>query len=227
MPTLKINGKEITVEPGTTIMQAADTLGIHIPRFCYHKELTVAGNCRMCLVEIEKNPKLQISCNTAATDGMVVRTDTPQVREAVRGVLELILINHPIDCPVCDQAGECWLQNYYMMFGLYTSRFKLEDKVHKPKRVDLGPIVLDAERCVLCSRCVRFCGEVTKTNEMEIFERGDHSEIRTYPGQKLDGNKYAGNLADICPVGALTSRDFRFRCRAWFLKTAESICPGG
>jgi NADH-quinone oxidoreductase subunit G len=113
-----------------------------------------------------------------------------------------------------------------MMFGLYSSRFMLEDKVHKPKRVDLGPIVLDAERCVLCSRCVRFCSEVTKTSEMEIFERGDHSEIRTYQGQKLDKNKYAGNLVDICPVGALTSRDFRFRCRAWFLKTAESICPG-
>ena len=179
----------------------------------------------MCLVEIKNVPKLQTACSTVVTNGMEVRTDTPQVREAVRGVLEFTLINHPIDCPICDQAGECGLQIYYMKYGLYPSRFKLEDKVHKPKVVDIGPISLDAERCILCTRCVRFCEEIDHSNEMVIFNRGDHSEVGTYQNRKLT-SKYAWNLIDICPVGALTSKDFRFKCRVWYLKEGPSICPG-
>jgi NADH-quinone oxidoreductase subunit G len=226
MPTFIINGIAASVPNGTTILEAAKEIGIEIPHYCYHPKLSIAGNCRMCLVEVEKFPKLQISCNTVVTEGMVVRTDTEKVRKAVTGVLELMLIHHPIDCPICDQAGECGLQNYYMKFGLHKSRYPLEDKVHKKKVQDIGgQIVLDAERCILCSRCVRFLQEITKTCEMEFFERGDHSEISIFPGRPLK-NLYTGNLADICPVGALTNKDFRFKCRVWFLKSADSICPG-
>ncbi|MGE5700495.1 MAG: molybdopterin-dependent oxidoreductase [Deltaproteobacteria bacterium] len=226
MPTFVINGMSATVADGMTILEAAKQLGIEIPHYCYHPKLSIAGNCRMCLVEVEKFPKLQISCNTVVTEGMVVRTDTEKVRKAVTGVLELMLIHHPIDCPICDQAGECGLQNYYMKFGLHKSRFALEDKVHKKKVQDIGgQIVLDAERCILCSRCVRFLREVTGTCEMEFFSRGDHSEISIFPGRPLS-NDYTGNLADICPVGALTNKDFRFKCRVWFLKSADSICTG-
>ncbi len=226
MPTFTINGISATVPDGTTILAAAVRIGVEIPHYCYHPKLSIAGNCRMCLVEVEKFPKLQIACNTVVTEGMVVRTDTEKVRKAVTGVLELMLIHHPVDCPICDQAGECGLQNYYMKYGLHKSRYDLEDKVHKKKVQDIGgQIVLDAERCILCSRCVRFLREVTNTCEMEFFQRGDHSEISIFPGKKLNNN-YTGNLADICPVGALTNKDFRFKCRVWFLSTFESICTG-
>ncbi len=226
MPTLSINGISVEVPAGTTILEAARSAGIEIPHYCYHPKLSIAGNCRMCLVEVEKFPKLQTACSTVVTDGMVVKTDNEKVKKAVTGVLEFILINHPIDCPICDQAGECGLQNYYMKYGLQKSRFALEDKVHKKKVQDIGgQIVLDAERCILCSRCVRFLQEVTKTGELDFFSRGNHSEISVFPGKPLDNN-YTGNLADICPVGALTSKDFRFKCRVWFLRGARSICPG-
>ncbi len=226
MPNVTINGKVVDVPEGTTILNAAKRIGVEIPHYCYHPKLSVAGNCRMCLVEVEKFPKLQTACSTAVSEGMVVRTDTEKVRKAVTGVLELMLIHHPIDCPICDQAGECGLQNYYMKYGLHRSRFALEDKVHKKKVQDIGgQIVLDAERCILCSRCVRFLDEVTGTQELHFFNRGDHSEISIFPGRPLD-NHYTGNLADICPVGALTSKDFRFKCRVWFLSSVNSICPG-
>jgi NADH-quinone oxidoreductase subunit G len=226
MANVTINGTVVDVPGGTTILEAAKTIGVEIPHYCYHPKLSIAGNCRMCLVEVEKFPKLQTACSTVATDGMVVRTDTEKVRKAVTGVLELMLIHHPIDCPICDQAGECGLQNYYMKYGLHKSRFALEEKVHKKKVQDIGgQIVLDAERCILCSRCVRFLEEVTGTQELHFFDRGDHSEISTFPGRPLDNN-YTGNLADICPVGALTSKDFRFKCRVWFLSGANSICTG-
>lgn len=226
MPTLTINGMTVEVPQGTTILNAAKEVGVEIPHYCYHPKLSVAGNCRMCLVEVEKFPKLQTACSTVVTDGMVVRTDTEKVRKAVTGVLELMLIHHPIDCPICDQAGECGLQNYYMKFGLHRSRYALEDKIHKKKVQDIGgQIMLDAERCILCSRCVRFLTEVTGTQELHFFNRGDHSEISIFPGRPLS-NDYTGNLADICPVGALTSKDFRFKCRVWFLKSADSICTG-
>ncbi len=225
MVTLKINDKEATVPEGTNIIEAAKSIGIEIPHYCYHPDLCITGNCRMCLVELKNVPKLQTACSTVVSNGMEVCTDTPVVQEAVRGVLEFTLINHPIDCPICDQAGECGLQTYYMKYGLYPSRFKLEDKVHKPKVVDIGPIMLDAERCILCTRCVRFCEEIDHSNEMVIFNRGDRSEVGTYQNKKLT-SKYAWNLIDICPVGALTSKDFRFKCRVWYLKEGPSICPG-
>ncbi|MBI5575886.1 MAG: (2Fe-2S)-binding protein [Deltaproteobacteria bacterium] len=226
MPTFTINGISATVPDGTTILAAAIRIGVEIPHYCYHPKLSIAGNCRMCLVEVEKFPKLQIACNTVVTEGMVVRTDTEKIRKAVTGVLELMLIHHPVDCPICDQAGECGLQNYYMKYGLHKSRYDLEDKVRKKKVQDIGGmIVLDAERCILCSRCIRFLREVSKTCEMEFFQRGDHSEISIFPGRKLD-NYYTGNLADICPVGALTNKDFRFKCRVWFLSSFDSVCTG-
>ena len=222
---LTIDGKEIVARDEATIIQAAHEAGIVIPHYCYHPKLSVAGNCRMCLIELEGRPKLEISCNTPVADDMVVFTNSPKVVEGRRGVLEFLLINHPLDCPICDQAGECGLQDYYMSYGLYQSRFQ-EEKVHGRKVVDFGPdVVFDSERCILCTRCVRFCDEVTHTNELGIFERGDSAQIATFPGKQLD-NPYAGNTVDICPVGALTSKDFRFKIRVWFLQETPSVCPG-
>ena len=222
---LTIDGKEIIARDDATVIQAAHEAGIVIPHYCYHPKLSIAGNCRMCLIELEGRPKLEISCNTPVADDMVVHTNSPRVVEGRRGVLEFLLINHPLDCPICDQAGECGLQDYYMQYGLYHSRFQ-EEKVHGRKVVDFGPdVVFDAERCILCTRCVRFCQEITKTNELGIFERGDTAQISTFPGKQLD-NPYAGNTVDICPVGALTSKDFRFKIRVWFLQETPSICPG-
>jgi NADH-quinone oxidoreductase subunit G len=225
MPKCTIDGKEIEVPPGTTVIQAALTLGIHIPHFCWHEDLAVDGNCRMCLVEVEKMPKLQIACNTMVSDGMVVRTESEKAAEAHRTTLEFLLVNHPIDCPVCDQAGECYLQDQYMEHGLHNSEVQLEDKVHKRKVVDLGAIMLDAERCVLCSRCIRFEKEVTGTNSFEFVNRGDHTQISTFENRPIE-HDYAGNLADVCPVGALLSHDFRFKMRVWFLESTDSVCPG-
>lgn len=223
VPRVTIDGKTTEVEKGTTVFQAAKKLDIFIPHFCYHPGLSIAGNCRMCLVEIEKVPKLQISCATVCTDNMIVFTNTPKVQKAQKGVLEFILINHPIDCPICDQAGECVLQdNYYKVSG-QPSRFK-DEKVHKEKVLNLGKeIILDQERCILCTRCVRFMREVAKSEELGVFGRGDHSYINTFPEEKLKSD-YAGNIVDICPVGALTNENFRFQCRVWFAITNNSIC---
>jgi len=220
---LTINDKSVVAKPGMTVFQAAQTAGIFIPHYCYHPDLSIAGVCRMCMCEIEKNPRLQISCNTTVAEGMVVRTDTPKVKETVQSVLELHLINHPLDCPICDKAGECKLQDYYKDYGLYKSRVEYDSKNHKPKVVDIGTIVLDDERCILCTRCVRFTAEVTKTNELGIFNRGDRSILRTYDEKPLR-NDYTGNLADICPVGALTAKEFRFKQRVWFLDRNDSVC---
>ena len=225
MPKLTIDDREIEATPGETILQAAASAGIEIPHYCYHPDLPIDGNCRMCLVEVEKWPKMPVACATAVTEGMVVRTNTDRVKEAVRGVLEFLLINHPVDCPVCDQAGECRLQDYYMIYGLHTSEIPLEMKVRKRKVIDLGPIVLDSERCVMCNRCVRFCRYVTKTGELQFFQRGDHVEIGTFQDRPII-NPYSGNVVDMCPVGALTSRDFRFKCRVWFLHSTDSVCVG-
>ena len=225
MPKLTVDGKEIEVEAGTNLIEVARRLGIDVPHYCYHPSLSIAGQCRLCMVDIEKTPRPSIACNTPAADGMVVHTQTERVKDMRRSMMEFHLINHPLDCPVCDQAGECWLQIYYMQHGLYDPRM-LDEKVHKPKAVPLGPhVMLDAERCILCSRCVRFCDEITGTGELGIFGRGDHSEIGLFPGQDLENN-YSGNVVDICPVGALTDRDFRFRVRVWYLDTTKSICPG-
>jgi NADH-quinone oxidoreductase subunit G len=225
MPKLTIDGKPLEVPAGTNLIEAARQVGIEVPHYCYHPALSIAGQCRLCMVDIEKAPRPTIACNTQAADGMVVHTQTPRVLETRRSVMEWHLINHPLDCPVCDQAGECWLQIYYMQHGLYEPRM-IDDKVHKPKAVPLGQyVILDAERCILCSRCVRFCDEITGTGELGIFHRGDHSEIGLFPGTTLD-NPYSGNVIDICPVGALTDRDFRFQVRVWYLDRAKSVCPG-
>lgn len=225
MPKLTIDGQEVEVPEGTNLIEAARQVGAEVPHYCYHPKLSIAGNCRICQVEIEKMPKLQIACNTKATDGMVVHTKSPRVLEARQGVLEFILVNHPIDCPVCDQAGECKLQEYYMQHDLKVSRMD-EEKVHKDKAIPLGPeVMLDMERCILCSRCIRFCQEIAHEDQLCFTERGDHTELTCYPGRELD-NAYSLNTVDICPVGALTSRDFRFKQRVWFLKSTDSICPG-
>lgn len=226
MPKLTIDGKEIEVPAGTTIIQAADKLGITVPRYCYHPALPVAGNCRICMVEVEKAPKLQIACYTPVADGMVVKTTSPKVLEARKTVLEFLLVNHPVDCPVCDQAGECKLQDYYMDHGRYESRLG-DVKVKKEKKAfSIGPtVMLDQERCILCTRCVRFTDTITKTSEFGVFNRGDHSQLDLYPGKQLDNN-YSGNVVDICPVGALTDQDFRFKCRVWYLDKTKSVCPG-
>ncbi len=225
MPTLEIDGQSVTVEEGVNLIQAAERVGIEIPHYCYHPCLSVAGSCRMCLIEVEKMPKLQIACNTRATEGMVVRTQSEQVKRARAAVLEFLLLNHPVDCPICDQAGECKLQDYYMDYDRQASRFPLEAKVRKGKAIDIGPLImLDQERCILCTRCIRFLDEVTKTSELGVFERGNHCQIELFPGKRLD-NPYSGNVADICPVGALTNKDFRFRARVWYLERTSSVCP--
>lgn len=224
MPKVTINGKEVDVPEGLNLVQAAELIGEEIPHYCYHPGLTVVGNCRMCLVEVEKAPKLAIACNTKAAEGMVVHTNNQRVKTAQAAVLEFLLINHPIDCPVCDQAGECKLQDYYMDYDRRPSQFELERKVHKGKAIDVGSgVMLDQERCILCARCTRFFDEVTHTGELSIFERGDHCKIDTFPDRKID-NKYAGNVIDICPVGALTEKDFRFRMRVWYLHRTLSVC---
>jgi NADH-quinone oxidoreductase subunit G len=225
MPKCTIDGKPIEVAPGTTVLRAALDNGIHIQHFCWHPDLPVDGNCRTCMIEVEKMPKLQIACNTVITEGMVVHTTSPKAREAQRSALEFLLVNHPIDCPVCDQAGECYLQDYYMKVGLYQSKVQPEDKVKKRKILDLGPIMLDQERCVLCSRCLRFEKEVTGTNSLEFVTRGDQVRIRSFEDRPIS-HEYALNLAEVCPVGALLNHDFRFKVRVWFLKEHESVCPG-
>jgi NADH-quinone oxidoreductase subunit G len=225
MPKLTIDGKQIEVPAGTNLIEAARAAGIDVPHYCYHPGLSIAGQCRLCMVDVANTPRPTIACNTLAAEGMVVLTESERVLETRKSIMEFHLINHPLDCPVCDQAGECWLQIYYMKHGLYDARM-VDEKVHKPKAVPLGPtVMLDAERCILCSRCVRFCDEITGTGELGIFHRGDHSEIGLFPGAELT-NKYSGNVVDICPVGALTDRDFRFQVRVWYLDTAKSVCPG-
>lgn len=223
--TLTIDDKKVTVEKGTTVLEAAKAVGVEIPHYCYHPALSIAGNCRMCLVEIEKMPKPMIGCQTVAAEGMVVKTQSEKVKQMQRSVMEFQLINHPLDCPTCDQAGECSLQNYYMKYDKVPSRFN-EEKVHKGKMIDIGAnVMLDQERCIACTRCIRFCKEIAKNGELTLSYRGDHTKITTFPGKKLS-NPYAGNTVDLCPVGALTSKDFRYKKRVWFLKVTNSICPG-
>ena len=230
MPLITIDGRPLEVEAGTLIIQAADRLGVEIPRFCYHPDLRPEGNCRICLVRAKGYPRPIAACSTPVADGMVIQTahSDEETRRAVNGVLEFLLINHPLDCPICDQSGECALQDFYMNpdYGLHDSQVDPPDKVRKRKAIDLGPmVVLDSERCVMCSRCVRFSREVSGYGELEFVDRGDHVELKAFADRALV-DPYAGNLVDICPVGALTSRDFRFKRRVWYLASAPSICPG-
>jgi NADH-quinone oxidoreductase subunit G len=225
MPKLLIDGQEIEVSEGTTLIEAAQSLGIEIPRFCYHPGLPIAGNCRMCLVEVEKAPKLQISCQTTAMEGMVVQTASEKVVRAQRAVMEFLLIHHPLDCTICDKAGECMLQEQSKGYGQGASRY-VERKVNFNKALDIGRhIMLDQERCINCTRCVRFCNHVTKTGELSFFQRGQHSMLGIYPGKRLD-NDYSGNVVDVCPVGALTLKEFRFQNRVWYLRNRPSVCAG-
>lgn len=225
MPKIKIDGKEVDVTAGKTVLQAALDNNSFVPHYCYHPKLSIAGNCRMCLVEVVGRPKLEISCNLQITEGMEILTNSQKVQDAQKSVLEFILINHPLDCPICDQAGECKLQDYYFQHSAVPSRFE-ETKVQKPKVKPLGDLVmLDDERCIVCTRCVRFCDEVAKTDELCVTQRGDHSTITTFHGEPMK-NAYTLNTVDICPVGALTNRDFRFNKRVWFLSKTPSICTG-
>jgi NADH-quinone oxidoreductase subunit G len=235
-----ISGKPIP----TTMIQACAAAKVDVPHYCYHPKLPVAGNCRMCLVEfgtpalgpdrkpiinpdgsvkIMKSPRPAIACATPISPGMEIYTSTPGVKAMREGVLEFLLINHPLDCPICDQAGECKLQEYSVDYGRSESRF-VEAKVHKPKRVDLGPrIALDDERCILCTRCIRFTKDIVGDDALGIVNRGSYNTLTAYPGKIFDNN-YTLNTVDLCPVGALTSKDFRFKMRVWFLKETRSIC---
>lgn len=225
MPKFILDGKEIEFTQGQTIIEAAKAYGIDIPHFCWHPSLSVSGNCRMCLVEVEKMPKLVIACSTVAAEGMVVHSQSQKTVEARNAVMEFFLINHPLDCPICDEAGECKLQDYAYQHGKGESRF-VDEKNHKDKRVALGPYVMfDAERCISCSRCIRFCDEIAKDPELTFIKRGDRVTIVTYPGEELD-NPYSLNTTDICPVGALTNRDFRFQARVWDMSSTKSVCIG-
>lgn len=220
---LKWNGKEIEAKKGSNLLKAALDNGIDVAHYCYHSGLSVAGVCRMCMVEQEGVPRPFPACNATCNEGMVVRNDTPKIKDAVEATLQFHLVNHPLDCPVCDQAGECGLQDYYMKYGKYDSQM-IDKKVHKEKVQDIGrDVMLDAERCILCSRCTRFTSEVTGTYELGILNRGDHAEITVNENLK---NDYAQNLVDICPVGALTSKDFRFKQRVWFLEDVYTTCIG-
>jgi NADH-quinone oxidoreductase subunit G len=241
---VQINGVWHQFPKGTRVIEACEQAGSFVPRYCYHKKLSSPGNCRMCLIEMgfprlgpDRKPELgpdnkpiinwmprpQISCAQDVAEGMGVRTNSPLVKECQRGVMEFLLINHPLDCPICDQAGECRLQEFSVDFGTSKSRF-LENKVKKPKNVVLGPrVTLDDERCILCSRCIRFCQEIAHDDVLGFVDRGSYTVLTAHPGKRLENN-YSLNTVDICPVGALTSTDFRFKMRVWFLKETKSIC---
>lgn len=246
MPQIIIDGRIIEAAPGKTIIEAALDNGITIPHFCWHPALSVAGNCRMCLVNVGSHkkdtdgslmysddgapvvnwiPKMQIACATPVADGMIVDTVSKKTDDAQNAVMEFLLINHPLDCPICDEAGQCKLQEYAFMHSKGKSRFN-EEKTQKEKRVELGPnVMFDGERCISCSRCIRFADEVAKQPVLSFVQRGDKVTIRTFPDTTFD-SEYSMNVIDICPVGALTSIDFRFKARVWEMSFTDSICPG-
>jgi NADH-quinone oxidoreductase subunit G len=251
MPSFKLDGKTIPFEPGDTIINAARKAGVEIPHYCWHPGLSAPANCRMCLVEIKPaanqrpitldvltldpktgeykyvpKPKLQPACQYPAVDGQEVLGDaSPHVQEARKGVQEFLLLNHPVDCPICDQAGECKLQDYWLEHQKTQKRMR-DEPVHKPKAIVFGPsIVYDAERCVMCTRCIRFMAEVAKDPVLDMRERGNLNEITVAPGRQLDGN-YTLMTEHVCPVGALTATDFRFKARVWFLRSVKSVCQG-
>jgi NADH-quinone oxidoreductase subunit G len=224
--TFTVNGKEVVAKPGTNMIEAAKQVGVEIPYYCYHPRLSIAANCRMCLVEASNAPKLVPACQTAIAEGIAVKTTTAKVKDEQRAVMEFLLLNHPVDCSICDQAGECKLQDYYMRHDHKPSRL-VGTKVLRDKRKVLGPtVVLDQERCILCTRCVRFMTEVANEPQLGVFGRGSHERIDVFPGSTGLTSNYSGNVVDLCPVGALLNRDFRFRARAWFLSAAPSVCTG-
>ena len=223
---LKINGQEVEASKGSTVLEAARTAGIEIPHFCYHPTLELVGSCRMCQVEFVAGERtfLGVSCRTTATDGMEVLTHTESAVRARAGVLEFLLANHPLDCAICDKAGECPLQDYTYDHGFTEGRTQESRRTGIKKTPLGGHIIFDSERCILCTRCVRFMTDYAKAPQLCVSGRGDKSQISTFPGRQLDSN-YTGNLADICPVGALTLEEFRFACRSWNLESTPTVCP--
>ena len=223
MPKLTIDGRQTEVRHGATVMEAANGLGIYIPHFCYHKKLSIAANCRMCLVQIEKAPKPQPACATPVTDGMKVFTRSDYARQAQDGVMEFLLINHPLDCPICDQGGECQLQDLAVGYGKSASRYTEEKRVVLNK--NLGPLIsTDMTRCIHCTRCVRFGQELAGIMELGMIGRGEHAEILAFVGKTVD-SELSGNMIDLCPVGALTSKPFRYTSRNWELSGRKSVSP--
>lgn len=221
MPTLNVDGVEVTVEDGATVLQACEEAGAEIPRFCYHERLSIAGNCRMCLVELEKAPKLVASCAMPAGEGMVIHTNTEKVKNGREGAMEFLLINHPLDCPICDQGGECDLQDQSMSYGSGNSRY-LESK-RAVEEKNMGPLIKTTmTRCIHCTRCVRFATEVAGVEELGALNRGENTEIVTYLEEALN-SELSGNIIDLCPVGALTSKPYAFTARPWELRKTESV----
>src|SRR4051794_11537837 len=223
MPWITVDGKRIEAKDRQMILQACNDAGYPIPQYCYHPGLSIPASCRICLVEVEGIPKLVPSCQTPIRDGMVVHSKSTKAIANQKQVMEYLLINHPLDCPVCDQAGECYLQDYSYQYGRSQSRFE-EDKIKNPKK-DVGDkVMLYADRCIMCTRCVRFTREVSGTSELYVDGRGHKEEIDIFPGRPVN-NKLAGNVVDLCPVGALLDKDFLFKQRVWLLKNAPSISP--
>ncbi|PCI64433.1 MAG: NADH-quinone oxidoreductase subunit G [Kordiimonadales bacterium] len=221
MPTLTINGQEVTVDQGSTVIQACEKVGVEVPRFCYHERLSIAGNCRMCLVDMEKSPKPIASCAMPAGEGMVIHTDTERVKKAREGVMEFLLINHPLDCPICDQGGECELQDQSVAFGGGTSRYDEHKRAVEDK--NMGPLIATTmTRCIHCMRCVRFSEEIGGVSDMGSLGRGENMEVVTYLDGVLD-SELSGNVIDLCPVGALTSKPYAFTARSWELTSTDSI----
>src|SRR3954462_9084410 len=223
MLEIEIDGKSMQVAEGSTIMDAAHEAGTYIPHFCYHKKLTIAANCRMCLVQVEKAPKPLPACATPVAEGMKVQTHSAAAIGAQKGVMEFLLINHPLDCPICDQGGECQLQDLAVGYGSSNSRYQEAKRVVNNK--DLGPLIAtDMTRCIHCTRCVRFGQEIAGVMELGMIGRGEHSEIISFVGKTVD-SELSGNMIDLCPVGALTSKPFRYTARNWELSRRKSVSP--
>jgi NADH-quinone oxidoreductase subunit G len=226
MVNVEVDGQAVSADSRDNLIEAARRVSVAIPYFCYHPRLSIAGQCRMCLVETSDAPgRLVPGCQVKVKEGLKINTTSPAVKENQRGCMEFHLINHPVDCAICDQSGECKLQDYYMEYDHQPTRIRTY-KLNKPKREELGPLVVyDAERCIMCTRCVRFMDEIAQEPQLAVVNRGDHSLISTFPGQPLD-SKYSGNTVDICPVGALLNRDFRFSTRVWFVNKSPTVCTG-
>ena len=227
MAKITIDGVEVEVQEGINCIEAAKAADIHVPHFCYHPSLTVVGQCRMCLVEIEGMPKLQAGCSTTVKDGMKIHVWNEKVDEARKGQMEFLLINHPLDCPICDKAGECPLQDYSFNYGTVNSRYGEFKRTYPGMdRTPIGPhVVQNMNRCIHCTRCIRFTSEITGTGELGFFKRGASTEVGVFPGTPLD-NWMSACVTDVCPTGALTTREFRFESRVWNLESAESVCNG-
>ena len=224
MATFVFNGKEVEFEEGENIIEATKRIGHEIPHYCYHKGMDVVAQCRMCMIEVEGARKLMTACSTPVKEGMVVSSNSPAVKKAIAGVQEFLLINHPLDCPICDEAGECSLQEYSLLHGAGDTRNEFPRRTFLD--VDMGPsIKKNMNRCIHCTRCIRYSDQICGEAEMVAIHRGNSTEITTVHGEMLQ-TPYSGGFADVCPVGSLTTKDFRFSKRSWYLKTSKSICDG-